>query len=55
MGGTQEHYKEALLWEQLESCQISSKKGIRLYLVKEVGFSITKAKGDPAPQVWVLA
>lgn len=43
VGGTQEHYKDVLLWEQLGSCQISREKGISLYLVKEVGFFITKA------------
>lgn len=43
MGGTQEHYKEVLLWEQLGGCQISREKGISLYLVKEVEFFITKA------------
>lgn len=30
VGGTQEHYKDFLLWEQLGSCQISSEKGISL-------------------------
>lgn len=55
MGGTQKHYKEVLLCAHLGSCQISSKKGICLYLVKEMGFSFTKAARDLASQVWVLA
>lgn len=33
----------------------SSQRGISLYLMKEVEFSITNAKGDTAPQVWILA
>ena len=43
VGGTQEQYREVILCEQLGSCQMSSKKGICLYLVKEMGFFLHKS------------